>query len=175
MTEEAFDAFYAASFSRVVSQIHAMCGNLAEAQDCTQEAFVRAWDRRRQLDESESPEAWVRTVAYRLAVSRWRKTRRGFRQADRAMEDRESAQPSPTRVALDRALAQLPEVLEVTGLSGATDLLVHVVATDADHLWRITEAVLGIPGVQRVDTALAMRRFVDRRTTPLLERAARPR
>ena len=109
MTEEAFDAFYAASLSRVVSQIHAMCGNLAEAQDCTQEAFVRAWDRRRQLDESESPEAWVRTVAYRLAVSRWRKTRRGFRQADRAMEDRESAQPSPTRVALDRALAQLPE------------------------------------------------------------------
>jgi len=69
-------------------------------------------------------------------------------------------------------LADLPEVLEVTGLSGATDLLVHVVATDADHLWRITEAVLAIPGVQRVDTALAMRRFVDRRITPLLERIA---
>ena len=70
------------------------------------------------------------------------------------------------------ALADLPEVLEVTGLSGATDLLVHVVAADADHLWRITEAVLAIPGVQRVDTALAMRRFVDRRAVPLLERAA---
>ena len=69
-------------------------------------------------------------------------------------------------------LAAIPEVLEVTGLSGATDLLVHVVATDADHLWRLTEAVLAIPGVQRVDTALAMRRFVDRRTVPLLERAA---
>jgi DNA-binding Lrp family transcriptional regulator len=72
------------------------------------------------------------------------------------------------------ALAQLPEVLEVTGLSGATDLLVHVVATDADHLWRMTEAVLAIPGVQRVDTALAMRRFVDRRVAPLLERTAGP-
>ncbi|MGY1916767.1 Lrp/AsnC family transcriptional regulator [Blastococcus sp. SYSU DS0973] len=70
------------------------------------------------------------------------------------------------------ALAGLPEVLEVTGLSGATDLLVHVVATDADHLWRITEAVLSIAGVQRVDTALAMRRFVERRTHPLLDRAA---
>lgn len=109
MTEEAFDAFYTASFSRVVSQIYAMCGNLAEAQDCTQEAFVRAWDRRRQLDESESPEAWVRTVAYRLAVSRWRKARRAFRQPDRALEERDSDQPSPTRVALDRALARLPE------------------------------------------------------------------
>lgn len=70
------------------------------------------------------------------------------------------------------ALADLPEVLEVTGLSGATDLLVHVAATDADHLWRITEAVLAIGGVQRVDTALAMRRFVDRRTVPLLRLAA---
>ena len=70
------------------------------------------------------------------------------------------------------ALAGLPEVLEVTGLSGATDLLVHVVATDADHLWRITEAVLAIPGIQRVDTALAMRRFVERRTGPLLDRTA---
>lgn len=72
------------------------------------------------------------------------------------------------------ALAGLPEVLEVTGLSGATDLLVHVAATDADHLWRTTEAVLAIPGVQRVDTALAMRRFVERRVGPLLHRAAGP-
>jgi DNA-binding Lrp family transcriptional regulator len=70
------------------------------------------------------------------------------------------------------ALAHVPEVLEVTGLSGATDLLVHVVARDADDLWRITEQVLAIDGVQRVDTALALRRFVDHRLTPLLERAA---
>ena len=72
------------------------------------------------------------------------------------------------------ALAGLPEVLEVTGLSGAADLLVHVVATDADHLWRVTEAVLAIPGVLRLDTALAMRLFVDRRMTPLLRRMADP-
>jgi DNA-binding Lrp family transcriptional regulator len=69
-------------------------------------------------------------------------------------------------------LAQIPEVLEVTGLSGVADLLVQVAARDADDLWRITEQVLAIPGVQRIDTALAMRRFVDHRLSPLLERAA---
>jgi len=69
-------------------------------------------------------------------------------------------------------LARIPEVLEVTGLSGAADLLVQVAAKDADDLWRITEQVLAIPGVQRIDTALAMRRFLDHRLTPLLERAA---
>src|SRR5438270_524599 len=70
------------------------------------------------------------------------------------------------------ALAAIPEVLEVTGLSGVTDLLVEVAARDADDLWRITEQVLAIPGVQRTDTALALRRFVDHRMAPLLERAA---
>jgi DNA-binding Lrp family transcriptional regulator len=73
---------------------------------------------------------------------------------------------------VSRALADVPEVLEVTGLSGAADLLVHVVAQDADDLWRITEQVLAIDGVQRVDTALALRRFVDHRLAPLLRRAA---
>ena len=52
------------------------------------------------------------------------------------------------------------------------DLLVQVVAVDADDLWRISEQVLAIPGVQRTDTNLALRRFVDHRTTPLLRRAA---
>ena len=70
------------------------------------------------------------------------------------------------------ALAHIPEVLEVTALSGVADLLVRVVAVDADDLWRITERVLAIPGVQRTDTALALRRLVDHRMAPLLERAA---
>ena len=70
------------------------------------------------------------------------------------------------------ALADIPEVLEVTALSGVADLLVRVVAVDADDLWRITERVLAIPGVQRTDTALALRRLVDHRMRPLLERAA---
>jgi DNA-binding Lrp family transcriptional regulator len=71
------------------------------------------------------------------------------------------------------AMADIPEVLEVVGLSGVADLLVQVVAVDADDLWRITEQVLAIPGVQRTDTNLALRRFVDHRVAPLLERAAR--
>lgn len=72
------------------------------------------------------------------------------------------------------ALAEVPEVLEVTALTGVADLLVRVVAVDADDLWRITERVLAIPGVQRTDTALALRRLVDHRMGPLLSRAAEP-
>ena len=52
---DTFDEFYAASYRRLVGQIYGMCGNLAEAQDCVQEAFVRAWDKRRTLDVDQFP------------------------------------------------------------------------------------------------------------------------
>ncbi|MHA6511280.1 RNA polymerase sigma factor [Tessaracoccus sp. Z1128] len=109
MDETQFDRFYTNSYTKLVGQVYAMCGNMAEAQDCVQEAFIRAWDHRSDLDASRSPEAWVRTTAYRLAVSRWRKARRAFRQPDRALEPERSVEPGPDRVAIDRALAQLPD------------------------------------------------------------------
>ncbi len=108
MTEEEFDAFYHASFSRLVGQIYAMCGSVTEAQDCVQEAFIRAWDKRKTLDLDQSPEAWVRTVAYRLAVSRWRRARKALLPPDRAHEPQRPAEPDVTRVALARALQDLP-------------------------------------------------------------------
>jgi RNA polymerase sigma-70 factor (ECF subfamily) len=108
MNESTFDEFYDSSFRRLVGQIYAMCGNLAEAQDCVQEAFVRAWDKRRSLDTDRSPEAWIRTVAYRLAVSRWRRARKALRAPDRAYAGQTPREPDVSRVALARALQQLP-------------------------------------------------------------------
>lgn len=108
MDEGQFDSLYASSFQRLVGQVYAMCGNLPEAQDCVQEAFIRAWDRRRALDMEQHPEAWVRITAYRLAVSRWRKATRAFRQPDRAVEPLKTYEPGPDRVAIDKALDQLP-------------------------------------------------------------------
>lgn len=109
MDEVEFDRFYGESFNRLVGHIYAMCGNLAEAQDAVQEAFVRAWDHRSKLDPANNPEGWVRTTAYRLAVSRWRKARRAFRQPDRAVEYKTPVEPNPESLAISRALAQLPE------------------------------------------------------------------
>ncbi len=70
------------------------------------------------------------------------------------------------------ALDEIPEVLQVHGLSGQTDLLVHVVAVDADDLYRIAGRILGIPGVERTNTALVMRELVGYRISPLLRRIA---
>ena len=70
------------------------------------------------------------------------------------------------------ALADIPEVLQVDGISGQTDLLVHAVAADADDLYRIAGQILAIPGVERTHTALVMRELVNYRVTPLLQRLA---
>ncbi|MFF3493301.1 Lrp/AsnC family transcriptional regulator [Streptomyces sp. NPDC002795] len=69
------------------------------------------------------------------------------------------------------ALAGIAEVVEVFGLSGDTDLLVRVVAADAEDLYRVAGRILDIPGIERTTTALAMRELVPHRLTPLLRRA----
>ncbi len=108
MKADEFDAFYAASYRRLVGQVYAMCGDLAEANDCVQEAFIRAWARRRDLDTARSPESWVRTTAYRLAVSHWRRTRRSYDPRDRTQVPPAPPEPRLDRIALVRALNQIP-------------------------------------------------------------------
>lgn len=110
MDEAAFDEFYAGSFRRLCGQLHAMIGSAEEAADCVQEAFVRAWDHRAELDRGAHPEAWVRTTAYRLAVSRWRRVQRSLRPPDRAASPTSTPTvPGPDHVAVVEALKQLPE------------------------------------------------------------------
>jgi RNA polymerase sigma-70 factor (ECF subfamily) len=54
---------YDASYRRLVVQIYAICGDLGEAEDAVQDAFVTALRKRSQLAGLNNPEAWVRTVA----------------------------------------------------------------------------------------------------------------
>lgn len=70
-----FDGFYLGACQRLVRQLFLLTGDLGEAEDVVAEAFERAWLRWPHVRELESAEAWVRTVARRLAVSRWRRMR----------------------------------------------------------------------------------------------------
>jgi DNA-binding Lrp family transcriptional regulator len=71
------------------------------------------------------------------------------------------------------ALDRVPEVVEVLGISGQTDLLVQLVARDADDLYRISGQLLATGGVERTSTSLVMRTLVEHRLAPLLERIAK--
>ncbi len=109
LSPEEFSDFYAGSFRRLVGQLAVMTGNRAEAQDAVQEAFVRAWAHRDTLDQAGSPDAWVRTAAWRIAVSRWRRARLGSLLHRRSQPRPPVADgPSPDRVALVEALRKVP-------------------------------------------------------------------
>lgn len=71
---------------------------------------------------------------------------------------------------LAASLAAIPEVVEAHGLSGRADLLVRVVSTGAEDLFRINGKILACDGVERTETSLAMNEIVPFRLDPLLRR-----
>ena len=82
LAEGDFDELYRTRRDRLVVQIAAITGDPSEARDFVQEAFIRAWAKWDRISTYDDPEGWVRRVAYRLAVGRWRRTRRLLLQAD---------------------------------------------------------------------------------------------
>lgn len=68
----------------------------------------------------------------------------------------------------------IPEVVEADGISGPVDMVVRVVARDADDLYRVAGRVLAIEGVERSETSLVMREMIKYRVSPLLERISGP-
>jgi RNA polymerase sigma-70 factor (ECF subfamily) len=72
-----------------------------------QEAFCRALGKWKQISCYDDPVAWVRRVAWNLATSRFRKQKTAMNLLRRQREER-VAEPSPDRIALVRALAEIP-------------------------------------------------------------------
>ena len=77
--DDGFEDFYRATRHRVVTVLYALSGDIHEAQDAAQEAYVRAWQRWQRIGEYGDPEAWVHGVGHRLLLNRWRKIRNGIR------------------------------------------------------------------------------------------------
>jgi RNA polymerase sigma-70 factor (ECF subfamily) len=102
-----FNQFYAAHFASLGVQLYAYFGDRAEAQDIAQEAFCRAWQRWAKVSEYEDPLGWVRRVAWRLAISRWRRTKTALNFV-RKQRLEDVPELSSDRVALAQALATLP-------------------------------------------------------------------
>ncbi len=106
---EDFDEFYAATSQGLLAQLYGLTGDWAEAGDCLQEAYARAWQRWSTVRDHESPAAWVRVVAFRLARSRWRRAQHGLALHRSHGVPEPVAGPSPDAVAIAVALEQLPE------------------------------------------------------------------
>lgn len=105
--EDDVAAFYVGAFPRLVAVLLRVCGTRDEAEEVAQEAFVRLvprWDTVRRYDDHE---AWVRSVAFRIATSRWRKARSAASARLRLGPPRSVEPPDESAMTLDRLLADL--------------------------------------------------------------------
>jgi RNA polymerase sigma-70 factor (sigma-E family) len=106
-SEPEFVAFVETRQHRLLRSAYLVCGDHHLAEDLLQNALVKLALRWRQVHDGD-PEAFVRTILYRDAVSWWRRLRRE-RLSDAVPEpppERDS--DVPTRLLFERALRRLP-------------------------------------------------------------------
>jgi len=123
------DTVFEGSCRRLVVQVYAVVGDLVEAEDLVQEAFVRATVAGRRFAHVDNPEAWLRTTALNLHRNRWRKLTNFKRLRPELVSE---ARPSPaeeSHVAVVEAMRRLPDAQrQVVGLHYLADLPVADIA-----------------------------------------------
>jgi len=126
-----FAAFYSVTYARLVGVLARVCDGREDAEEVVQEAFVRLVQRWSKVSRYDDPEAWVRQVAFRLATSRWRRSRAGAAALLRLGPARHVSAPSVDRVAVDAVLAPLtPAHRAVLVLHYAVGLTVEEIAVE---------------------------------------------
>jgi RNA polymerase sigma-70 factor (ECF subfamily) len=100
---------YASSQRRLVIEMAALTGDIAAAEDLVQEAFGRCLAKWALVAGYDDPEAWVRSVAYNLARSRWRRLKRGAKALSRLRRTEERSGPDTDNIGLMIAVSRLSD------------------------------------------------------------------
>lgn len=101
-----FGRLYRQTYHRVLFTLQGILGDPAAAEDCTQEAYVRAFRAWPSWKPNAPPEAWIHRIAINVAISQRRRERvRSL--GDRLLRRDATAPPDPGRLDLMNALTRL--------------------------------------------------------------------
>jgi len=89
----AFEALYRLHIDRVYGICLRMTGNVSEAEDCAQEAFIQAWNKMQKFRGDSAFSTWLHRIAVNSVLGRMRKSKR---EQDRIMAVTENAPPTVT-------------------------------------------------------------------------------
>ena len=106
----AFEALYRMHIDKVYGICLRMTGNVSEAEDCAQEAFIQAWNQLRNFRGDSAYSTWLHRIAVNSVLGRMRKSRR---EQDRIMAVGE----------MDRPVLETGDSGEMRDLSEAVDRL----------------------------------------------------
>jgi len=73
---KAFESLYRLHVDRVYGLCLRMTGNVAEAEDCTQEAFIQAWNKMDKFRGDSAFGTWMHRIAVNAVLGRMRKSKR---------------------------------------------------------------------------------------------------
>lgn len=104
----AFERLYRMHVDRVYGLCLRMTGNVAEAEDCAQEAFIQAWSKLDKFRGDSAFSTWLHRIAVNAVLGRIRKSKR---EQDRIQLAGEQAS-SPVSVADNGELRDLSEAVD---------------------------------------------------------------
>ena len=90
---QAFEALYRLHIDKVYGICLRMTGNVSEAEDCAQEAFIQAWNQLKKFRGDSAFSTWLHRIAVNSVLGRMRKSKR---EQDRIMAVAQSAPPTVT-------------------------------------------------------------------------------
>jgi len=157
--EDSFEAFFQEQYTNLLRAMYLVTGNRHEAEEVTQDAFVRAlerWDRVRRADNRAG---YLYRIALNLYRSKLRRVARAARKTVKPVPDADPFEAADDRDAVGRAMATLPE-----GQREAVVLVEWLGMTDDE-----AGVVLGISPV----TVRVRRHRARGHMRPILERAQR--
>jgi len=72
----AFEALYRMHVGKVYGLCLRMTGNVSEAEDCTQDAFIQAWNKLDRFRGDSAFATWLHRIAVNTVLGRFRKSKR---------------------------------------------------------------------------------------------------
>jgi RNA polymerase sigma-70 factor (ECF subfamily) len=90
----AFEALYRMHVDRVYGLCLRMTGNVSEAEDCAQEAFIQAWNKLDKFRGDSAFSTWLHRIAVNSVLGRIRKSKREHDRIQLAAETATTSTPS---------------------------------------------------------------------------------
>lgn len=105
---QAFESLYRLHVGRVYGLCLRMTGNVAEAEDCTQEAFIQGWSKLDRFRGDSTFATWMHRIAVNAVLGRKRKSSREQDRVQLAAE----VSPAPVSTADTGELRDIAEAID---------------------------------------------------------------
>jgi len=157
--EDSFEAFFQEQYTNLLRAMYLVTGNRHEAEEVTQDAFVRALERWERVRRADNRAGYLYRIALNLYRSKLRRVARSARKTLKPVPETDPFEAADDRDAVGRAMAELPP-----GQREAVVLVEWLGLTDEE-----AGGVLGISPV----TVRVRRHRARGNMRPILERAQR--